>query len=1577
MKVLCRKTADQAITSTTFVDATGMSFDLQASRTYVFRFWVHFTTGANDQMQFAVNGPASPTAIFVGGNMNRTVLAGPAYGAIIAYNTVIRASTSTEASSKTAFIEGIVRNGVTAGTFTLRFQSESGGGGASVTMLANSSGELDDVTDLIGNAGTGAVGTVAPSTTVALTGVSATGSVGSIAAGVAIALAGVLATGSVGSVGAPAGGAISISGVSATGAVGTLAPTWDKAITGNAATGAVGTPGVGVSVALTGNAAAGQVGNVGAPGVPPDWIWCGAITPNGASFALRTPSTASAVLVKAYAPTISTTLSGSEASGQTVLSMTSITGFADQDEVCIREGHLVNYRKISGTPSGGTITVSVALDLSFTTAARVIRMAGLTGVSSNSVASGSGTDQRVKVAISSGLSADTEHFYRASIDGGENTAVTGWFITPPANGTPKSFAYVAASCSDAMNSTAYQRISDKNPRLFCHMGDMNYIAPASTAAAFRALYSGALSTANQGELVRHTPVLYTPDDQDGAANDGYSGSTGVAQQQASFRENTPTAADLGTPGNWQSVQIGRILFVATDGRTERSINSATDNSSKILWSTAQKAWFQARCEYAKANNLAIAWIEPVPYVKATTASDDTWGGYSVARTAIADIIVAAGVQGQIFIMSGDMHALATKMACPDYSTGSAGAVFPVIQAAAIDRATTGVKGGPYDQTPFEGPGQYGLFTVTDTGTRLISIRFQGKSVTDTDLIDTTFTLDVGVGITGVQATGSVGSVTASRSVALTGNAGTGAVGTLARGTTVAVTGNAATGAVGTVSASTGPVTVGLTGVAGTGAVGTITTSRALALTGNAATGSVGIVAPSTTKALTGNAATGAVGALGIGGSTDVRVIQEQTSEDLSGASADTQAVSITLSAGSALVVFAWSVGIDIFSVTLGATPGTLVDARAPTSLNSGVYFFRNVAGGAQTVTVSWNSAAAFRHVYCAEIARASTSASVDGHTFNEESASPSSALTSGTATSTYQPALVFGISQHDNPGDDAPVAGSGFTTNNITDGFTTYKTEWKRVTATGSQSAAFTSGSSPGSHNFVTYVLMIDEVLPPLTGNQATGSVGTVGTSRAIALTGVVGTGAVGTLSPAVARALTGVSGTGAVGTLSVSVSVPITGNAGTGAVGSASAARAVALTGTAGAGQIGTLGAGVTVAISGVAATASVGSIGASVAVAISGVSATGAVGSVGVPQPTLTGVQATGLVGTAAPSTTLPISGNSAAGAIGSVTPAVAGALTGNSATSALGSVTYSISVAAIGVAGTGAVGTAVPSVTVALTGVLATGAVGSVSASAPGTATLSGVTGTTATGVVTPSAIKGITGNGATAAIGAVGANVSVALTGVSGTGAVGSVAFGGSVVALVGVGAAAGSGTVAPGTTVAITGVSAAGAVGSVATPGGGVLVGVSATGDVGTVTPSVSRSVSGVGSAGAAGAVAPVVAVGLTGVAATGAAGSVSVGTVVVAISGNQATGAAGSLSVVVLRALVGVQATGAAGLVAPLGTPLTGVGATGGVGSVGVAVTVSITGVSAVGFVGTVVGHDNIVPPTLAMLGNSRTRLRI
>ena len=202
----------------------------------------------------------------------------------------------------------------------------------------------------------------------------------------------------------------------------------------------------------------------------------------------------------------------------------------------------------------------------------------------------------------------------------------------------------------------------------------------------------------------------------------------------------------------------------------------------------------------------------------------------------------------------------------------------------------------------------------------------------------------------------------------------------------------------------------------------------------------------------------------------------------------------------------------------------------------------------------------------------------------------------------------------------------------------------------------------------------------------------------------------------------------------------------------------------------------------------------------------------------------------------------------------------------------------------------------------------------------------------------ALTGVTGTGSA---GTLGVSVDKPLTGVTGTGSAGTVAPSASI-ALTGVSATGSAGTVSVSVDKALTGVTGTGSVGTLGVNVDTALTGVTGTGSVGTVTPSSGFVVAltGVSATGSAGTLGVAVDKALTAVSATGSVGTVST-SATVTLNGVSATGSVGSVGVNVDTALTGLTATGSLGTVTPsvagdITLALTGVTATGSVGVVGV-----------------------------------------
>ena len=417
-------------------------------------------------------------------------------------------------------------------------------------------------------------------------------------------------------------------------------------------------------------------------------------------------------------------------------------------------------------------------------------------------------------------------------------------------------------------------------------------------------------------------------------------------------------------------------------------------------------------------------------------------------------------------------------------------------------------------------------------------------------------------------------------------------------------------------------------------------------------------------------------------------------------------------------------------------------------------------------------------------------------------------------------------------------------------------------------------------------------------GVQGTGQVGTVLSSRTIALTGAAGAGNVGTVVPTIPRALTGVQATGQVSPPIPSTTVALTGVVATGQVGTVTASQAITialtgvqatgavgtvvpsqstgavLTGVAATGGAGTLAPSSTVALTGVSASGTAGNLATSGdQVTLSGVAATGQVGSVSASQTgssTLSGVQAAGQVGNVAQSITITLTGVQASGQAGTLAPQTA--LTGVQGTTAVGTVVFTPARALAGVQATSAIGNlGTPNITIALTGVQVAGQVGFMQAGSNVTVAITGVQAVGAVGTVIQSASVALTGTSGATAVGFVSGGQKI--SGVQAAGAAGTLVQSASS-ALTGASASGQVGTPGPRSAVALpSGVQAIGLVGSpVATPTFG-LTGVQASGAVGALPTTASRTLGGVSAAGQVGTPASSRVLALTGVQATSNVGT--------------------------------------------------------------------------------------------------------
>lgn len=139
---VARVTASITTSVSTFADVTGLTFSLATNTNYYFRFVLfHSSSATTIGIRFAVNGPASPTELRVGGIIPISTV-GANFGSQTAYDTAIFASTTGTTVTVMSIVEGIIRNGSNAGTLACRWASEVNATANANTIQSGSLGFL-------------------------------------------------------------------------------------------------------------------------------------------------------------------------------------------------------------------------------------------------------------------------------------------------------------------------------------------------------------------------------------------------------------------------------------------------------------------------------------------------------------------------------------------------------------------------------------------------------------------------------------------------------------------------------------------------------------------------------------------------------------------------------------------------------------------------------------------------------------------------------------------------------------------------------------------------------------------------------------------------------------------------------------------------------------------------------------------------------------------------------------------------------------------------------------------------------------------------------------------------------------------------------------------------------------------------------------------------------------------------------------------------------------------------------------------------------------------------------------------
>lgn len=359
----------------------------------------------------------------------------------------------------------------------------------------------------------------------------------------------------------------------------------------------------------------------------------------------------------------------------------------------------------------------------------------------------------VKISATS-LASRTSYYYGLELSSALD-AFRGQFATLPPQGSPASFSFAHASCqlpSLFPSHPVHAAIKNRKPTVFLHLGDFGYPDIATNdQSLYRANFDQQLTDPTSGPCFANVPIDLIWDDHDFGPNDSDRTAAGAPAAAAVYRQVVPSyslpAAD--SQGIYHSFWIGRVFFIVTDLRSYRDPDANTDDASKTMLGTAQKAWFkQALLDAQTAGAGLIVWASSSDMAHGNPPPYDGWTSFTYERQELFDFFKAHSLTN-LAILTGDVHAISYDLAQSFASTSWAGV--PIFLAAALSAGPTGTAG----HSPVEaGDGHYASVDVTDDGTT-ITVDWQARHVNYATGVE-----DVRMRVVGTLTASSVSWVTA-------------------------------------------------------------------------------------------------------------------------------------------------------------------------------------------------------------------------------------------------------------------------------------------------------------------------------------------------------------------------------------------------------------------------------------------------------------------------------------------------------------------------------------------------------------------------------------------------------------------------------------------------------------------------------------------------------------------------------------------------------------------------------------------------------------------------------------------------
>lgn len=333
-----------------------------------------------------------------------------------------------------------------------------------------------------------------------------------------------------------------------------------------------------------------------------------------------------------------------------------------------------------------------------------------------------------------GLQPNTEYHYALEINNSLITAKQGGFRTFPPEDSPASFTFICSGDAETGSEhPVFTEIARREPLFFVHMGDLNYAdVHSSQTKKYRQAYRKVLNSPPQADLYRRAPIVYTWDDHDFDNNDSNREAPGRLAARITYQEcvpHYPLVEGRGDVAIYQAFTVGRVRFLLTDSRSERTPAGDEDDANKTVLGRRQKEWLKRELTEGKEKYPLVVWINSIPWIGKKKKGADRWFGFTTERDEIGDHIESKAIRN-ICMLSADAHMLAIDDGSnnkPPYGRGG----FPVFHASPLE-STRSVKGGPFTHGPFlDDEGQYGVFMAQDEGGPQIQVTWIGMNMQQT------------------------------------------------------------------------------------------------------------------------------------------------------------------------------------------------------------------------------------------------------------------------------------------------------------------------------------------------------------------------------------------------------------------------------------------------------------------------------------------------------------------------------------------------------------------------------------------------------------------------------------------------------------------------------------------------------------------------------------------------------------------------------------------------------------------------------------------------------------------------------